>query len=58
MANVIILSRTIEIFKKNLFAFLETAKEQAENWGLSGESSPHFVNLSLIEMVAPLTFSS
>lgn len=43
-ANIIILSRTIEIFKKNIFAFLETAKEQAENWGLSGESSPHFVN--------------
>lgn len=57
-ANIIILSRTIEIFKKNLFAFLETAKEQAENWELSGESSPHFVYPSLIEMVAPLTFSS
>lgn len=43
-ANVIILSRTIEIFKKNLFVFLETEKEQAKNWGLSGESSPHIVN--------------
>lgn len=43
-ANVIILSQTIEIFKKNLFAFLETTKEQAKNWGLSDESSPHFVN--------------
>lgn len=42
-ANVIILSRTIEIFKKILFAFLETAKEQVKNWGLSGESSPHFI---------------
>ena len=43
-ANVIILFRTIEIFKKNLFTFLETAKEQVKNWGLSGESSPRFVN--------------
>ena len=43
-ANIIILFRTIEIFKKNLFAFLETTKEQAKNWGLSDESSPHFVN--------------
>ena len=57
-ANVIILSRKIEIFEKNLFAFLETTKEQVKNWGLSGESSPHFVNPSLIEIVAPLTFSS
>ena len=57
-ANVIILSRTIEIFEKNPLAFLETAKEQAENWGLSDESSPHFFTPSLIEMVAPLTFSS
>lgn len=43
-ANIIILSRTIEIFEKNLFVFLETAKEQVKNWGLSGESSPHFIN--------------
>ena len=43
-ANIIILFRKIEIFEKNPLAFLETAKEQAENWGLSGESSPHFVN--------------
>jgi len=57
-ANVIILSRKIEIFERKLFAFLETTKEQVKNWGLSGESSPHFVNPSLIEMVAPLTFSS
>jgi hypothetical protein len=57
-ANIIILFRTIEIFKKNLFAFLETTKEQVKKWGLSDESSPHFVNLSLIEMVTPLTFSS
>ena len=57
-ANVIILFRTIEIFEKNLFASLETTKEQVKNWGLSRESSPHFVNPSLIEMVAPLTFSS
>lgn len=55
-ANVIILFRTIEIFKKNLFAFLETAKEQVKNWGLSGESSPHFVNPSLIDMVNPVDF--
>lgn len=56
--NVIILFRTIEIFEKNPLASLETTKEQVKNWGLSDESSPHFVNLSLIEMVAPLTFSS
>ena len=43
-ANVIILSRTIEIFEKNPLAFLETAKERVKNWGLSGESSPRFVN--------------
>lgn len=57
-ANVIILFRTIEIFEKNPLAFLETTKEQVKNWGLSDEFSPHFVNPSLIEMVAPLTFSS
>ena len=55
-ANVIILSRTIEIFKKNLFAFLETTKEQVKKWELSGESSPHFVNPSLIDMVNPVDF--
>jgi hypothetical protein len=57
-ANVIILFRTIEIFEKNPLVFLETTKKQVKNWGLSGEFSPHFVNPSLIEMVAPLTFSS
>ena len=57
-ANVIILSRTIEIFKKNLFAFLETTKEQVKKWELSGESSPHFFNPSLIDMVNPVDFFS
>ena len=57
-ANIIILFRKIEIFEKNPLAFLETTKEQVKNWGLSGESSPHFVNLSLIEMITPLTYSS
>ena len=57
-ANVIILSRKIEIFEKNPLAFLETTKEQVKNWGLSGESPLILSTPSLIELVAPLTFSS
>ena len=41
-ANVIILSRKIEIFEKNLFVFLEIAKEQVKNWGTFWRILPSF----------------
>lgn len=57
-ANIIILFQSIEIFKKNLFAFLESTKERVKNWEHCDESPPYFVTPSLIEMEAPLAHSS
>ena len=45
-ANVIILFRIIEIFNKNLFAFLEITKEEAKTWGHCDESLTYFVTPS------------
>ena len=57
-ANVIILFRVIEIFKENLFAFLENTGDRVKNWECCDESPPYFVTPSLIETEAPLAHSS